>query len=161
VIAYFFLGLALLNQYRVLFQLTSRALWRRVLIFGLALLALTLVIYSLLLSNASMPNKLDVLVNSFYPAADLLLAGVALWLAHRFTGGALARPWLGLLVFSFADLLYAWLEISGTYAWSIEQRNLLSAVADIAYLAAYLVLCMGVLYQWLFLKYGLRFPAET
>jgi hypothetical protein len=73
-------------------------------------------------------------------------------------GGALARPWLGLLAFSFADLLYAWIEISGLYSWSVDQANLLSTVTDIVYLGAYLVLGFGVLSQWAFLKYGLRAP---
>jgi hypothetical protein len=119
------------------------------------------VIYGVFFSTGEVPNKLDVLVNSFYPAADILLVCFALWLARKFTGGALARPWLGLLVFAFADFLYAWLQITGTYAWSIENRNWLSAIADIAYLVAYIVLGMGVLYHWLFLKYGLRSPAKT
>lgn len=161
VIAYVILGLALLNQYRILFQLTGRALWRWILVFAFGLLILTFAIYGTLSSKVDMPNKLDVLVNSFYPAADILLAGFALWLAHKFTGGALARPWLGLLVFAFADFLYAWLQITGTYAWSIENRNLLSATADIAYLLAYIILGMGIFYQWLFLKYGLRSSAKT
>ena len=161
VISYFIFGLALLNQYRILFQPTNRTFWSRVLMLVLALLALTLVIYIVVISLVEMPDKLDAVVNSFYPAADILLAGIALWLAHKFTGGAFARPWVGLLIFSFADFLYAWLVASGTYAWSLNQGNLFSTVADVVYLAAYLVLCMGVLYQWLFLKYGLRFPAET
>ncbi len=109
----------------------------------------------------SSSNKLDAIVNSFYPAGDMLLAMVALWLAHNFTGGAFARPWIGLLVFAFSDLLYAWLEISGTYAWSVNQGNLLSTISDIVYFAAYLVLFMGILHHWLFLKYGLRSPGKA
>jgi hypothetical protein len=161
VTAYFILGLALLNQYRILFQLTGHSLWRWILLFTFVLIILTLVIYGVFFSTGEVPNKLDVLVNSFYPAADILLVCFALWLARKFTGGALARPWLGLLVFAFADFLYAWLQITGTYAWSIDHRNLLSAIADISYLVAYIILGMGVLYHWLFLKYGLRSPAKT
>lgn len=156
VISYFVMGFALLNQYRILFQPTSRSLW--IWIWGMLLIAftLTLAIYFMIISTVKESNTLDAVVNSFYPAGDLLLAIVALWLAHNFTGGAFARPWIGLLVFSFSDLLYAWLEISGTYSWSVDQGNLLSTIADVAYLAAYLVLSMTVLYHWLFLKYGLR-----
>ncbi len=161
VISYFIMGFALLNQYRILFRPTTRSIWTWLLVLALAILALTFMVSAIFISSAEESNKLDVIVNSFYPVGDLLLAAVALWLAHNFTGGAFARPWIGLLVFSFADLLYAWLTISGTYAWSVDQGNLLSTIADIAYLGAYLVLFIGVLYHWLFLKYGLRSSSKT
>jgi dipeptidyl aminopeptidase/acylaminoacyl peptidase len=93
-------------------------------------------------------------------SGSVLLSVIALWLARNFAGGVFARPWLGLLAFSISDLLYAWLELSGTYAWSVDQGNLLSTISDVAYFGAYLVLGLGVLSQWLFLKYGLRTPVE-
>jgi hypothetical protein len=160
ILSYFIFGFALLNQYRILFQPASRDLWKQVLLLVSALLVLTLAIYLIVISSVEMPNTLDAVINSFYPAADILLATIALWLAHKFMGGAFARPWIGLLIFSFADFLYAWLETSGNYAWSLEHGNLLSTISDITYLAAYLVLFMGVLHQWLFLKYGLRSATE-
>lgn len=160
VTSYFIMAYALLNQSKILFQPDRKTVWIWISIFGLSLLAITWLISVLFLNTVAEPNPLDLVVNSFYPAGDLILAGIALWLAHNFTGGAFARPWMGLLAFSIADLLYAWLEISGTYAWSVEQGNLLTTIADVAYLAAYLVLCMGVLSQWLFLRYGLRSSAK-
>ena len=160
VTAYFGLGLALLNQYRILLRPEKRALRNAVWIVALALFAFTLLIYSVFVSATDTPSKLDAAVNSFYPAGDLLLAGVALWLAGHFAGGAFARPWMGLLVFTFSDLLYAWLEASGTYSWSVDHGNLLSTISDVAYLVAYLVLFVCVLYQWLFLKYGMLSPVD-
>lgn len=158
VTSYFIMGLALMNQYRILFQPELKTIWLWVLLFGLSLFASTWLMASVFFNTFSESNPLDVFVNSFYPVGDLLLSIIALWLAHKFMGGAFARPWVGLLVFSVADLSYAWLEISGTYAWSLEQGNILSTISDVMYLAAYLVLLLGVLYHWLFLKYGLRFP---
>ena len=158
--SYFLLGWALLNQYRILLQPERSAMWRAVFAVALAVFALNLLIYRIFLSAADPISKLDAVVNSFYPVADLFLSLIALWLARHFAGGAFARPWLGLLVFSFADLLYAWLEASGTYSWSVDHGNLLSTLSDVAYLAAYLVLFVGVLYQWLFLKYGMLSPAD-
>lgn len=155
-VAYIFLGQALLHQYKILAKPTSRELRLRVLMVILSMLALTLLIYGVFISGTETPEKLIAAVNSFYPAADLVLAVVAVRLAHNFRGGAFSRPWLGLLAFTFADLLYAWLDASGMYSWSLEQGNLLTTVADVAYLGAYLVLGLGVLYQWLFLRYGLR-----
>lgn len=158
--AYLFFWQALLIQYRILAHPTKQKLLSYVLVASLFFLTLYLFIYRTLVSGAESPSSFDAAINSFYPAADLLLALVALWLASHFMGGAFSRPWLGLLAFSFADLMYAWLEISGLYSWSVNEANLLSTVSDIVYLAAYLVLGLGIFSQWVFLKYGLRSPAE-
>lgn len=153
---YFFFARALFIQYRILAHPDRRVIWRLI-FFVLSLLALLyLLVYSLLTLGVGEPVNFGTAVNSFYPAADLLLALVAFWLARHFIGGALARPWLGLLAFSFADLLYAWIEFSGLYSWGVNQANWLSTITDVAYLGAYLILGWGVLSQWAFLKYGLR-----
>ena len=154
--AYLFFAQALLTQYRILAHPTAGELWRRILIAILLFLALYLLIYGLLASSLDVSSRFGAAINSFYPAADLLLVLVALWLSRRFRGGIFSRPWLGLLAFSFADLLYAWIEISGLYSWSVNQANLLSTISDIVYLSAYLILGLGLLSQWVFLKYGLR-----
>ena len=159
--SYYFFGQALLTQYKILAQPTAQDVKKRVSIGMITLLVLILLIYGFLVSTSEPMNKLDALVNAFYPAVDVLLSLLALQLARNFVGGAFARPWLGLLAFSVSDFLYAWLDISGAYAWSVDQGNLLSTVSDVAYFAAYLILGLGVLSQWLFLKYGLRTPAET
>jgi hypothetical protein len=118
------------------------------------------VVYWLLITWGGAERGFGAAVNSFYPVADLFLAVIAVWLIRHFRGGVFARPWLGLLAFSFTDLLYAWIEISGIYAWSANNTNFLSALFDIAYVGAYLVLGLGILSQWAFLKYGLRSSAS-
>jgi hypothetical protein len=148
-------------QYRILAHPNRPELWTRVLLATLLLLTLNLLIYRLITSIEGAPNQFDAALNSFYPAADLLLVLVAIWLASHFIGGAFSRPWLGLLAFAFADLLYAWAEISGAYSWGINQANLLSTVTDVAYFSAYVVLGLGILSQWVFLKYGLRSSAAA
>jgi hypothetical protein len=158
IVSYIFFGQALLAQYQIIVRPIPRELWSRIAIALLFLLALFLFIYGALSPASEAARKFDLAINSFYPAADLLLALVALWLTRNFRGGAFARPWLGLLAFSFADLLYAWLEISGLYSWSVNQASLISSLSDIAYLGAYLVLGAGILSQWAFLTYGLRSP---
>lgn len=157
---YLFFGQALLIQYRVLARPTWRELASRILTASLFLLALYLLIYSVLVSSAAAQSGSDAAINSFYPAADLLLVLIAMSLARNFSGGAFARPWLGLLAFAFADLLYAWLEFSGLYSWSVNQANPLSAISDVAYLGAYFVLALGMLSHWAFLKYGLLSPTS-
>jgi hypothetical protein len=155
-LSYVFFGWALADQYRLLNQPDSKKLTVRILQVTGVLLVLTFATYALFIKGTESSDPVSAFVNSFYPAADLTLAVIALWLARHFAGGAFARPWLGLLVFTVADLMYAWLEASGTYAWSLNQGNLLTTAADMAYLIAYFVLALGLLYQWLFLKYGLR-----
>jgi len=156
--AYFFFAHALFVQYRILAHPNRREEWRLNFFVLFVLAVLYASVYAVLTAGAGEPVNVGTAINSFYPAADLLLALVALWLARHFRGGAFARPWLGLLAFSFADLMYAWLEVSGLYAWSVDQANLLSTISDIVYLGAYLVFGLSILSQWAFLKYGLRSP---
>ena len=158
--AYLFFGHSLFNQYRVLARPTRREFLSRVLIAVLSLLALYLLIYGVLITGTNAQSSFDAAINSFYPAADLLLALTALWLISNFTGGVFSRPWIGLLAFAFTDLMYAWLESSGLYSWSVSAANLWSTIFDVAYLGAYLVLALGLFSHWVFLQYGLRSPTE-
>ena len=158
VVAYLFFGQALLIQYRILARPSKRELLSRVGLAILCLLALYFLVYRLMTAWVNVQSQFGAAVNLFYPVADLVLAVVAIWLVHRFQGGAFSRPWLGLLAFSFVDLLYAWLQISGIYSWSVNQANSWSALFDVAYLGAYLLLGLGILSHWVFLKYGLRSP---
>jgi len=161
IIAYFFIGQALLQQYRILFRPTMRELFGRAVVIAVSVFALTLLVFLLFKPIAESSSLLETIVNAFYPSADLVLALAALWLARSFQGGALGHPWIGLLVFTFSDWMNAWLQLSGIYAWSLEQGNLLSTFSDILYIVAYLVLAYGAFSKWLFLKYGLRPSTET
>lgn len=156
VAAYIFFAVALVIQYRILAGPSNRELWSRIAAAILSFLVLYALVYRLMTTWGGAESGFGAAVNSFYPVADLFLAVVAVWLVRHFSGGAFARPWLGLLAFAFTDFLYAWIEISGIYSWSVNQANIWSAVFDIAYVGAYLVLGLGILSQWAFLKYGLR-----
>lgn len=161
VIAYYFIGRALIAQYQILVQPTRRELTNRITTVVLFWCSAFVLIFILLKFFSDSSAALDTMVNAFYPASDLTLGLAALWLARNFRGGALGRPWIGLLVFALSDLMNAWLQLSGTYAWSLEQGNLLSGISDIIYFSAYLALGFGAFSQWAFLKYGLRTHAET
>jgi hypothetical protein len=161
VVAYYFLGQALLSQYQLLLRPTKSELTKRVTWVVLFLVVVFVLIFSALLWLDISANVVDTLVNAFYPAGDITLALAAIWLTRNFQGGALGRPWIGLLVFTFTDLMYAWLQLSGAYAWSLDQGNLVSGFSDIIYFSAYLVLGIGSFSQWLFLKYGLRSPSKA
>jgi len=156
VIAYYFLGRALLLQYQILVHPTGSELKRRVISSGLFFGILFVIIFGALEWLALSSSLVDTLVNAFYPAGDLTLALAAIWLTRNFQGGILGRPWIGILVFTFTDLMYAWLQLSGAYAWSLDRGNFVSGFSDIVYFSAYLVLGLVSISQWLFLKYGLR-----
>jgi hypothetical protein len=94
-------------------------------------------------------------VDIFYSAADLAVGIAGSLLIFTFQGGAMMRPWLGLVVFGVTDFLYAWAEQTGLYAWSVENGNLLSLIVDSSYLAAYLILALGFIAHWTLLRYGI------
>lgn len=100
--------------------------------------------------------SLNYFIEFYYPFADLAVGIAGLALVFVFQGGALMRPWVGLMVFGLSDLLYAWAEKTQLYAASSESGNLLSLVIDTTYLAAYLLLAVGFLGHWVLLRYGLR-----
>lgn len=155
---YIFFAQALFAQYRILAHPNSREVGRLILVMLLILAVLYKLIYDVLTAGVGKLGDFGTAINSFYPVADFLLALVAFWLARYFMGGAFARPWFGLLAFSFADLLYAWIEMSGLYSWSVDSANILSMITDVVYLSAYLVFGLTILSQWAFLKYGMRSP---
>ena len=161
IIAYFFLGRSLLLQYQILSRPTVRGLLNRAAVMIVLVFVLTVMVFLLLRGVAGESSNLDILISSFYPAGDLVLVLSALWLLRSFQGGALGRPWIGLLIFSVTDFMNGWLQLSGIYAWSLEQGNLLSTVSDIIYFVAYLALALGAFSKWIFLKYGLRPATET
>ncbi len=146
---YIFFGLGFVWQYRVLFTITLQ----RGLVFlaGSSLITLAATWFlQFQFGDLSSSN----FVNLLYPIADLVVSIVAFRLVWSFRGGAMARPWLTLLVFSLADGAYAWLVQTGAYAWSGENGNILSLIADTMYTAAYLILAVGFLYQFFLLRYG-------
>ena len=66
-----------------------------------------------------------------------------------------SRSWLGLFVFTVADTAYAVLVLTGVYDAFVDTGNPLGLVADAVYIAAYLVVTVACVSQWLLLRYGL------
>ena len=156
VISYGLFASALLRQYISIYR-PRREIWIAYLALSAASVLTFAFLFSMWLANANrVAFTLQTLVNSFYPIGDIALSIGALVLAYSFRDGALGRPWLGLLAFTFSDLLYTLLNASGTYAWSLVEGNFLTAVTDISYLAAYLVMALGCYLQLILLSYGPR-----
>lgn len=156
ILSYFFFTASLYRQYRLIFRPERR---QAVSFLTLAILATLMFayLYGLWLGGADQSNfSVPVFANAFYVVGDIALSIGALVIARSFRSGALARPWYGLLLFSLSDLLYAQLEVRGIYAWSVEQGNLITAISDTIYFAAYLVIAFGCYLQVILLTYGPR-----
>jgi len=151
VVGFVFFTLALYHQYKLVdpsrvnyFRKIAIVAWVIVLLIPLAIAYFT--------------NSFDfeTYITYYYPFADLAVGIAGLMLMFVFQGGTLMRPWVGLVVFSVTDLLYAWAEQTGLYAWSIENSNILTLFIDVSYIIAYIILALGFLGHWVFVNYGIQ-----
>ncbi|PWH17950.1 MAG: hypothetical protein DDG60_01060 [Anaerolineae bacterium] len=91
---------------------------------------------------------LTLLLNIFYPVADLLVLFSALLMALSFAGGRFSAPWavlaVGLATLSLSDILFIYADWNGLY---MAEGNLtpLTAIVDIGNLSAYVLLALGML----------------
>jgi len=149
VIGFLFFTFAFYYQYIAIYpekknQIISVAL-------GAWALAIFAPLASLLATNSF---TAEAYINYYYPIADLTVGIAGIALMFVFYGGALARPWVGLVILGISDSFYAWAEQSGLYAWSANNSNLLTVAIDSTYLAAYLMMSVGFLVQWILIHYG-------
>ncbi len=149
-LAYVSFSAAIVSQYRLVFFNTSRRLiWMAVAVWSLVL-ALT----SLTLVLVKSPSFFEDFLSYFYPFADFAMGVAALILVITFRQGSLARPWLSLFAFVFADSLYIWATTSGIYDWSGVGGSFITYITDITYIIAYLIMSWGVFQQYLTLRFG-------
>lgn len=154
VLAYGFFAYAVYIQYQLVFRPTSRqnVIWVAVWSVGVVLLTFLFawLLHRLIGNDWGFP----LLLAAFYPVCDLFVGLAALRVIHRFHGGALGYPWIGLLGFAVADMLYSVLDLSGLYTWSVSAENNWSTIADLVYNASYLFIALGCFAQYLLLRYG-------
>lgn len=156
VICYFLFIASLYRQYTLIYRPERRTALAYLALSIVAVIMFTYLSGIWLLGSNPDANRMETFVNAFYAVGDAALAIGAIVIAFAFRDGALGRPWLGLLVFAFSDLLYAWLETSGLYAWSVAEGNILTTVTDTTYFMAYLVIAFGCYLQLILLSYGPR-----
>lgn len=154
VLAYGFMFGALIQQLKILSFESTETTRKRMAWMGVVFTLLTVLLVLILINFFYPLDFITNLVNGFYPLGDLLIGLLALWLVRRFQGGIFIRPWVSLILFAVTDFLYFLLEYSGLYSWGVENANLLSTVTDILYFAAYLAISVGILGQWLSLRYS-------
>ena len=148
-LGYLFFASALATQFKVI----KRSITNAALVFIIIGIYFLIAINTLgLIAIVQAPITKTSVVEYFYPVMDFSVGIAALILLFSFRGGKMGWPWIGMLVFSASDVLYAYLLESGLYAQSAESGNILSLVADTTYIAAYLVVMLGFFYYYLFIK---------
>lgn len=152
-LGYVFFSLAIYHQYTLILPALKRRLQIIIYLTWLAVLLIPL-----LVSFALRMVTLENYVNYFYPFADLAVGMAGLMFVYYFRGGMLVRPWLGMVIFSISDFVYAWAVQTGLYQWSVDNGNPLTLFADSSYFFSYLFFAWGILTHWILLRYGL--PAE-
>lgn len=152
-LGYVFFSLAIYHQYALIWPAEKKRMRTIIYLTWLVVLLIPLLV-SFALSMISLENY----VNYFYPFADLAVGMAGLIFVYYFRGGMLVRPWLGMVIFSVSDFVYAWAIQTGLYQWSVDNGNPLTLFVDSSYFFSYLFFAWGVLTHWILLRYGL--PAE-
>jgi hypothetical protein len=133
--------------------------WGRWLLIGILAIMWILIIGVVIIPILSTPDAgtpAEMTAVIAYPIGDLCLLSIAVALAVVYRGGQVARSWrlitYGFQLFTISDLLSSFGVWRGLY-YPGGELNLLSAVVDLLYLAAYVSLDIG-----LFLRFRLPDP---
>jgi hypothetical protein len=158
-IGYLPLGFAIAAPYvslRASIPVRGRGLLAAVLV-ALGVLVFGIVVVPILSSpEAGTPAEMAIALA--YPIADIVMLSIAISLAMVFLGGQVARSWgfiaAGFLLFAVSDLFFSFGTWYGLY-YPDGQLNLLSAVFDLLYFAAYITVNIG-----LYLRFRLPEPGR-
>jgi hypothetical protein len=112
------------------------------------MLALTLwLVIAPILSDPEAGTPLEVFFTVAYPVGDIIMLSFAVALAAAYLGGELGIAWgpiaMGIILLSVADLLFSYGTWNELY-YPDGNLNLLSALFDILYVVAYVVLAVGL-----------------
>jgi hypothetical protein len=152
-VGYGLFSVALRSQYQLVYQ--TKIGWSKVIAAWVGILVLNSLV--LLLANFALGHNevtLDNFVEYLYATVDFALCIASMRLFMTFGGGKLSRPWLGLFVMGISDAVYALLNATGQYQVSSAAGTWLSIFTDTSYVAAYLLLGLGFLTQYLLLRLG-------
>jgi hypothetical protein len=139
-IGYGLVSLAMYYQYQVIQKVKNGILKL------IGIWALLILLTPVLLLVIGMEVNTDNVVAYLYPVMDFAICLVSFRIYMVFGGGKLSRPWIGLLVLGISDALWAALV-----AYQPDQSSIIS---DASYVAAYLILAIGFLRQFLLMRLG-------
>ena len=155
-LGYFFLGLSLYYQLRLVYGAKSRS--RRRIYLGLV--ALAFLVTAGLTSLAAKTGLgagsawIILFVTVLYPVFDLTEGSTAIWLSFLFGRGQWSRPWWGLILFSLADSVNTFSWLGGYDLIPVVAQNILDFIALVAYPVSYMVMGLALLSNYFILRYG-------
>jgi hypothetical protein len=155
-LGYFFLGLSLYYQLRLVYGAQNKK--RRRLYLGLFALAL-LVTAGLtnLAAKAGLGGEsawIILFITVLYPVFDLTEGATAIWLSFLFGRGRWSRPWWGLILFALADSIGTFYWLGGYDFIPITAQTVLDFISLIAYPASYMIAGLALLSNYFVLRYG-------
>ena len=137
-LGYFFLGLSLYYQLRLVYGAKIRS--RRRIYLGLVALALFITAgLTTLAAKAGLGEGYDwiiLFVTMLYPVFDLTEGATAIWLSLLFRRGQWSRPWWGLILFALADSIDTFYSLGGYGSIPVVAQNILNFISMIAYPAS-------------------------
>lgn len=154
-LGYFFLGLSLYYQLRLVYGAKGRS--RRIYL-GLIVLALLVAAgFATLASKAGLGEGyawIILFITMLYPVFDLTEGATAIWLSFLFGRGHWSRPWWGLILFALADSIDTFYWLGGYDLIPLAVQNILNFITIIAYPASYMVAGLALLSNYFILRYG-------
>jgi hypothetical protein len=155
-LGYFFLGLALYYQLRLVYGAKSRS--RRRIYLGLVALALLvtagLTIFAAKAGLGEGYAWIILFITVLYPVFDLTEGTTAIWLSFLFGRGQWSRPWWGLILFALADSIDTFYWLGGYGFIPVAAQNILNFISLAAYPASYMVAGLALLSNYFILRYG-------
>ena len=154
-LGYFFLGLSLYYQLRLVYGAKNRS--RRI---YLGLVALALLVTAGLTTLAAKTGLgegyawIILFVTILYPVFDLTEGATAIWLSFLFGRGQWSRPWWGLILFALADSIDTFYWLGGYDMIPVAAQNTLNFITMIAYPASYMIAGLALLSNYFILRYG-------
>jgi hypothetical protein len=155
-LGYFFLGLSLYYQLRLVYGTKIRR-GRRL---YLGLVALALLVTAGLTNLAAKAGLgegyawIILFVTMLYPVFDLTEGATAIWLSFLFRRGQWSRPWWGLILFALADSIDTFYWLGGYGLVPVVAQNILNFISMVAYPASYMVAGLALLSNYFILRYG-------
>lgn len=155
-LGYFFLGLSLYYQLRLVHGAKTRS--RRRIYLGL--IALALLVTAGLTSLAEKAGLgegyawIILFVTVLYPVFDVTEGAAAIWLSFLFGRGQWSRPWWGLILFALADSIDSFYWLGGYELIPAAVQPTLNFIAVAAYPASYMVAGLALLANYFILRYG-------
>ncbi len=155
-LGYFFLGLSLYYQLRLVYGAQDKK--GRRLYLGLVALALLIAVgLTNMAAKAGLGGEsawIILFITVLYPVFDLTEGAIAIWLSFLFRRGQWSRPWWGLILFALADSVNTLYWLGAYEFMSLTLQNALTFMGLIVYPLSYMVAGYALLSNYYILKYG-------